>query len=179
MKLVALKGDPARIAQNLLAWIEKARARVSQRGRRCARRRVLPAENLVHADHEGRAEERRQQIDNGDCRDDGDEKSGNENIHAMRAAHRRHIFDRAVTQSGKFEIAAAEQIGIGGEEDDRVEARHEQQDEGREIDDDGDDGEFCRDEKTIADRGMGADGFADRCPLRRSPQARRRKIPRR
>ncbi len=87
----------------------------------------------MHSDHEGGAEKGGQKIGDGDRGHDGNEKAGDEDVDAMRAAHRHDILDRPIAQRREFEIAATEQIGVGDEEDDGIEAGHEQQNERGEM----------------------------------------------
>ena len=81
----------------------------------------------MHAHHEGGAEQRRQQVDDRNRRRPPPRKGPATKISSgVLAAHTPHVLDRMIAQRREFEIFAAEEIGVGDEEHDRIDARQQE-----------------------------------------------------
>ena len=84
--------------------------------------------------HQGDAEERRQQVEDRHHHQRGDDGAGGEHRSAVLGPHPRRLLERAEAPGRELEIFAAEQIGVGDEEDADIHARDEEQQQRREVD---------------------------------------------
>jgi len=90
------------------------------------------------------AEQRRQQVDDRHGDEGRDEQACKKQRHRVTAAEFAHFVQSVEPQRRQLEIFPAEQIGVGDEEDDRVDARQQEEDQREQVHRERDGGEFAR-----------------------------------
>jgi hypothetical protein len=152
-RLGALMGATCSRATPLRPPINRRRGRSARRFEQLTRRAGDP---LMHVHHQGRAEQRRRQVDDGDRHERGDEEARREHGPLLGLAQALGVGNRTEAHGRQLEIDAAEQVRGGNEKDDHADTGEQQERQRHQIDHDGQRRRLDAFDQRAPDRHVGA-----------------------